>query len=154
MLEIPVDCFAASNQYTSQISCSLMDLWNTCPPPIWYKHTVMLLSVWHETYNHTWVLKKGGAFSLLALHSQQPCNEVTKKWDFQKFKIRYEFKIFFWKIIGAVTKFLNTVLLWHPGFVRCCLLDTCQIIKSVEMHYFMECQFENSGLEEIKKLVV
>jgi len=42
----------------------------------------------------------------------------------------------------------------HLGFVRCCYLDTCQFLKCVEMHCFMEYQFKNSGLKEIKKLVV
>ena len=34
------------------------------------------------------------------------------------------------------------------------MLDTCQFVKCVEMHCFMECQFKNFGLEEIKKLVI
>jgi hypothetical protein len=54
-------------------------------------------------------------------NSEQPCDAVTQKWYFQKSKIRYELKIFCWKIVGAMTKFLSTIVLMTPWICYRCL---------------------------------
>jgi len=48
MLEILVDCSVACNQYTSHLMRP-----NGIMNHIWYKHTIMLPSIWHETRYHT-----------------------------------------------------------------------------------------------------